>query len=299
MNSIPRDLSYVQTSYGWKISFQAMASPCEVLINNESEWLANHVGLAIANEAWRIEDKYSRYNKNSVCSTINSKAGNVVKIDRETYRLLSFANQCYQLSDGKFDITSGVLRRVWYFDGSDNVPKQELIETLLPHIGWPKVSLSENAICLQDNMEIDFGGIGKEYAVDSSLQIAKQITKAPLLINFGGDLVCSSPQKGNKPWQVGIEHPGFKSKKTVIIEICEGAIATSGDARRYLLKDGIRYSHLLNPKTGRSIIDAPKSMSVAAPNCTQAGFLATLALLQGQSAENFLRQQRIKYWCIW
>ncbi len=89
-----------------------MASPCEVIIQTSDEELAVKLGKLVSAEVWRIEDKYSRYDQNSLCSAINNNAGQSVVIDDETFQLLSFADQCYQLSDGLFDITSGVLRKV-------------------------------------------------------------------------------------------------------------------------------------------------------------------------------------------
>ncbi|WP_200880838.1 FAD:protein FMN transferase [Thalassotalea sp. ND16A] len=281
-----------------------MASPCEVLINSTDKLIAKNVGQAVAKEAWRIEDKYSRYLNTSTCAKINASNGKPVSIDEETYKLLDFARQCFLMSDGAFDITSGVLAKAWKFDGSDNIPEQDKIQPLLKYIGFDRVSLTENSVALGQGMEIDFGGIGKEYAVDLSLQIAKKLTSIPVLINFGGDIAASAPPRDGKPWQVGIEHPGFANSNTeksppLVVSISSGALATSGDARRFLLKDGERYSHVLNPKTGYSIVGAPKSITVTAPNCIQAGFIATLALLQGAQAEQFLQDQDIGHWCIW
>ncbi|MEW6996312.1 FAD:protein FMN transferase [Colwelliaceae bacterium BS250] len=304
-------------NYGFKVSFKAMASPCEVLINNQDKQLAEKVGRAVAHEAWRIEDKYSRYLATSACSLINANAGSKVDIDAETYKLLLFAQQCYEMSDGMFDITSGILRKAWKFDGSDQVPNQQKITPLLQNIGWHKVILTENTFKFSAGMEIDLGGLGKEYAVDTSLIIANKITSSPVLINFGGDIATNKPLQGQpllnnhtlpgqpllsnqvQPWKVGIEHPGFEGKQPLVVSISNGAIATSGDANRFLLKDGQRYSHILNPKTGWSITEAPKSISVCAPNCIQAGFIATLALLQGKRAEQFLQEQSIGHWCVW
>lgn len=299
MKILPRNVDVEKTDFGYKCLFFAMASPCEVLIESNDKALTLKVGQIIAAEAWRIEDKYSRYKTASVCSIINSNAGKPTSIDDETHKLLQFADQCFQLSDGLFDITSGVLRKCWLFNGGSNIPTQRRIDSILPFIGWRKVSLTENSITLLPGMEIDFGGIGKEYAVDRSLQIGKSITSVPILVNFGGDLTASSAQIGDKPWQIGVEHPGFVDNKMVMINISKGAIATSGNANRFLIKDGIRYSHILNPKTGQSIIDGPKSITVSAPNCIQAGFIATLALLKGHKAEQFLKEQDINHWCIW
>jgi len=283
---------------GFLLSFHAMASPCEVLIDVYDQVLATLVGNKVAEEAWRIEDKYSRYQKTSVCGQLNLNAGQSSQIDQETFLLLQFAEQCYQISDGLFDITSGVLRKVWRFDCSGNIPSQVAINKVLPDVGWHKVSFDEQNFIMHKNMEIDFGGIGKEYAVDKALLIASELTKAPLLINFGGDLAVNGPRENNQAWHVGIEHPSLAEDKSMVVSITQGAIATSGDAERFLLKNGKRYSHILNVKTGWPVENPPKSVTVAAPKCIQAGLLSTLALLQGSSASEFLQGQEIKHWII-
>jgi thiamine biosynthesis lipoprotein len=289
-------------SYG--ITFSAMASPCEVIIQSTDKQLAAKVGDIIATEVWRIEDKYSRYNQRSVCSAINNNAGHSVAIDEETYLLLNFAEQCYQLSDGLFDISSGVLRKVWSFQGEDgdidNFPTAEQVNQKLAHVGWRKVHFDQNQISLVKGMEIDLGGIGKEYAVDRAIILAKQLTNSPILVNLGGDLAVTCSRLNNEPWQVAIEHPDADNNHTsltdMIVSLKSGALATSGDARRFLINEGKRYSHILNAKTGWPINEAPRSITVVAPQCIQAGILATLALLQGNQAEQFLEEQEIKFW---
>ncbi len=287
-----------QTQDGLAISFYAMASPCEILFDSQNERLADTVASLVTKEVWRIEDKYSRYNANSLCSEINTSQGLTIAIDNETYLLLNFADQCFQLSEGLFDITSGVLRQAWHFDGSDIIPHKAKIDKLLKFVGWHKIEYDQKSMTLPAGMEIDFGGLGKEYAVDRCIQLIKTVTQCPVLVNLGGDLCATDTRKNNESWQIGIEHPGFVDNTTQIVKLKKGALATSGDAKRYLLKNGKRYSHILNAITGWPVENAPRSMTVAAPQCIQAGILATLALLQGNNAENFLDEQEIKYWAI-
>ncbi len=289
-------------SYG--ITFNAMASPCEVIIQSIDRELADKLGHLIAAEVWRIEDKYSRYNHSGVCYVINKNAGHSVNIDEETYLLLNFAEQCYQLSDGLFDISSGVLRQVWSFQGTqgndDNFPAVEQVKQILSNVGWRKIKYDQKQISLAKGMEIDFGGIGKEYAVDRAIILAKQLTNRPILVNLGGDLAVTCSRLNNEPWQVAIEHPDTDNKNPnladMIVSLKSGALATSGDARRFIINKGKRYSHILNAKTGWPIEQAPRSITVVAPQCIQAGILATLALLQGTHAEQFLEEQDIKFW---
>jgi FAD:protein FMN transferase len=147
-------------------------------------------------------------------------------------------------------------------------------------------------------MEIDFGGIGKEYAVDSVLQLLTKYSDVPLLVNFGGDLAVSGTRKNGAAWQVGIETPDHNKNATNILEISAGALATSGDSRRFLLADSKRYSHILNPFTGYPVTDAPRSITVASATCIQAGMLATFGLLKGAEAELFLQEQEIPFWIL-
>lgn len=276
-------------------AFSAMASPCEVLVDCDDQALALSICEAVMQEALRIEKKFSRYRDDNIIFRINNSKGNAVEVDEELARLLDFANQCYELSDGLFDITSGVLRKIWRFDGSNNIPARKQAKALLPLVGWKKVSWQAPVLILPAGMEIDLGGIGKEYAVDNAARIAKDIADVPVLVNFGGDLFASKPPRNKNHWQVGVEAIGGSSKNA-LIQLQQGALATSGDARRFLEKDGVRYSHVLNPVTGWPVSHAPHSVTVAAKTCIEAGFLSTLAMLKGKEAENFLKSQEVLHW---
>lgn len=278
--------------------FAAMASPCEILVETADADEARHLSELAAAEAWRVEDKFSRYANDNIVARINSAAGEAIDVDSETASLLDFGNTLYELSDGRFDITSGVLREVWTFDGSDRLPAREAIERVLRHVGWRRVDWQSPTLWMESGMEIDFGGIGKEYAVDRVAQELRDASTSSALINFGGDLAVTRPPIERQGWQVGIESVaarGLAAEK--VIELRSGALATSGDARRFLLRDGIRYSHILDPRSGWPIENAPRSVTVAADTCTQAGMLSTLAMLEGDNAEVFLRAEGVRYWC--
>ena len=282
---------------GWRGKFTAMASPCEVLARDLPGRQARAVAAVVADEALRIEQKFSRYRDDNIMARINAGHGEWVEIDEETGRLLDYADTCWQLSDGLFDITSGVLRRVWKFDGSDRVPSAYAVAQVLPLVGWRKLERRDGALRLKPGMELDFGGIGKEYAVDRALALARQQAPGtPLLVNFGGDIAAWCGDAA--AWLVGLE--GLTAGAVAgRFELRNGGLATSGDSRRYLLRGGVRYSHVLNPVTGWPVLDGPHSVTVAAAQCTLAGMLATLALLRGADAEKFLRAQQVPHWCLW
>ena len=169
---------------------------------------------------------------------------------------------------------------------------------MLAHIGWQRVEWDGGTIRLPAGMEIDFGGIGKEYAVDRAAGLLRSQSANPGLVNFGGDLAITAAPRDREGWVVGIDAAGRDTALAdEAITIRSGALATSGDARRFLLKDGIRYGHIVDPATGWPVAGAPASVTVAADTCTQAGMLSTLAMLQGGGAEAFLDAEGVRYWC--
>ena len=276
--------------------FVAMASPCEVLIDSEDAALAESLGRLAEAEALRIEAKFSRYRDDSVIGVINCANGASIQLDDETADLIDYGGECYRLTGGLFDISSGALRRAWRFDGSDRVPSHEEVAEILRFVGWHKVRWSRPSLTLAPGMEIDLGGLGKEYAVDCALMKVSNTSPVPVLVNFGGDLRVTGPRTNARSWRAPIESVDVAGTSDGILEFSRGALATSGDARRYLLKDGIRYSHILDPRTGWPVERPPRSVTVAAPTCMEAGLLASFAMLQGKDAEQFLQREGAQAW---
>ena len=186
--SAERRVEIKPTKEGWAGRFMAMGSPCEVLLDSAGRELSSSVSAAVASEAWRIEDKFSRYLDSSVIHRLNTTSGRTIELDEETANLLDFATTLHELSDGRFDITSGVLRDVWIFDGSDRVPNAAAVEAVLARVGWHRISWRRPLLTLGSGMEIDLGGIGKEYAVDRCASIVRDAGCGEGLVNFGGDL---------------------------------------------------------------------------------------------------------------
>ena len=273
-----------------------MGSPCELVCEAPKRREALELTQLVADEAWRIEDKFSRYLAGNIVSRINSAGGTAVEVDDETADLLDFAITLYELSERRFDITSGVLRRVWHFDGGDGVPDEDSVKAILRLVGWHRVKWRRPVLEMPPGMEIDLGGIGKEYAVDRCAALAREQGGSPCLANFGGDLATTGAPRRRRRWKVAIEGDEPEAPDR-IIDIKQGALATSGDARRFLLKNGVRYGHILDPTTGWPVPNAPRSITIAADTCVEAGMISTLAMLQGAEAENFLGAQDIVCWC--
>jgi thiamine biosynthesis lipoprotein len=277
--------------------FAAMASPCELLVETTDRALAARLGGIVADEARRIEAKFSRYRPDSVVSALNRSAGRPLALDAESTSLVAFAARCHALSAGAFDITSGVLRKAWRFDGSNRVPSAAEVSALRAQVGFERLRWAPPQLAVPEGMEIDFGGIGKEYAVDCALALAARAFPGALLVNFGGDLAASGPTTSG-PWAVGVERPGTERETRLVLDLSRGALATSGDSRRFIERDGVRYGHILDVHTGWPVTGAPRSVTVAAASCIEAGMLATLAMLKGAGAEAFLEEQGVEHWCL-
>jgi thiamine biosynthesis lipoprotein len=275
-----------------------MASPCEVLLETDDKDLADRLFHLAEREARRIEQKFSRYRNDNIVHRINNSNGQPVAIDSETFRLLSFADQCFQISEGLFDISSGVLRRCWRFDGTNRLPAQSQIDAVLELVGWDKLRFDDKAISLPTGMEIDFGGIGKEYAVDQVLHMLQQQADCSMMVNFGGDCHANAAPRKSDAWITGIENPLKPGDAAEVLCLKHGALATSGDAYRFFEVDGVRYGHIIDPRNGWPVKHAPRSVTVASRTCTEAGILSTLSMLQGPGAEEFLQSQGVDYWCF-
>ena len=268
-----------------RFAFRAMAAVNEVQVHASDRGGAAAMAARAIDEVRRIEAKYSRYRADSVVSRINGAAGGApVAIDEETAKLLDFAEACFRQSRGRFDPTSGVLRRAWRFEPGQPVPAPAAIEALLPLIGWHRVERALGTVRLPlVGMELDFGGFGKEYAVDRAALQLREAGAASALVNLAGDLAILGSQPDGSPWRVGIRHPRRDDVAIATLPVTSGAIATSGDYERYIEEDGVRHCHVLDPRTGRSARGF-QSVTVHAPSCLVAGSASTIAMLMGADA---------------
>jgi thiamine biosynthesis lipoprotein len=277
--------------------FRAMASEHELLLWSDDEARATRAAEAAVADVRRIEAKYTRYRDDSVTARINRAAGGAaVVIDAETAALLAYADQCHRLSGGRFDLTSGVLRRAWDFRRKPpQVPDTAAIAAATALIDWSRVEWDERAVRLPEaGMEIDFGGIGKEYAADRAATVCAEHGIRHGLVNLGGDVRATGPQPDGAPWRVGIRHPRREGAAIATVRLESGAVATSGDYERFFEIAGQRYCHILDPRTGRPVVHW-QSISVVASLCVVAGSCATIAMLMGTDAESFLRGQGLRY----
>lgn len=278
--------------------FKAMASMCQVLISGCTRDDAMAAAQRAEEEVRRIEQKYSRYRRDSVLSQINQQAGlSAVSCDAETRHLLDKAELLYRHSEGLFDITSGVLRRAWHFE-VPALPDPALLQSLLQQVGWQKVERNSDTVFLRDpGMEIDFGGFGKEYATDCAAEILLAHGIQHGYVNLGGDLRVVGPKTDGAPWSIGIRHPRRDDTTVATIPVTHGALTTSGDYERYFELNGQRYCHILNPRTGYPV-QHWQSISILAGDALSAGSMSTIAMLLEEDGLDFLRSSGLSFLAI-
>lgn len=266
----------------YRFPFKAMGAPCELRLYAATEEQARQARVAAEAEVLRLESKYSRYREDSLTTLINRSAGDArgVEVDEETAGLLDYAQTAYQQSEGLFDITSGVLRRVWDFK-QQKIPTSAELTAIMPIVGWEKLGWQRPRIALPvAEMELDFGGYVKEYAADSAARVCREQGIRHGFVELGGDIAVIGPHPDGTGWQVGIQHPRRPLEPMATINLNDGGIASSGDYERYFEQNGRRYCHILNPKTGWPA-EGLQAVSVVAPQCLVAGTASTVAMLKG------------------
>jgi len=273
----------------FNFTFKAMGTLCEIQLFSEHPGKAKRLAKRIIADVERLDAKYSRYRPESLLSQINQGAmtGESIAIDDETAVLLNYAETCYLQSEGLFDITSGVLRRAWRFH-AERLPTQQEIDPLLDLVGWRKLHWqAPNLEFTQTGMELDFGGIVKEYAVDRAATLCREANIKHALINLGGDIRLVGPRENGEPWIVGIEHPRHAGQVLLNLSVTRGALASSGDYQRCIVIDGVRYAHILNPKTGWPVKHLA-AVSVISDFCVVAGSASTIAMLMEERGPDWL-----------
>ena len=260
--------------------FTAMGCPCELRFCTDTAAVFHAAVERCVGEVRRFERKYSQYLPDSVTTAINRAAGREpIPIDRETAAILQYAQACHEQSEGLFDITSGVFRHVWR-PRRTTVPSQKELDACAAKVGWDKVRYSDERVYLpQAGMELDFGGVIKEYAADAAAMLARKAGIRQGLVNLGGDICIVGPQAKGRPWPIGIAHPRRSGSAIATVSLAEGALATSGGYERFVEIGGRRYSHLIDPRTGWPV-EGLLSVSVVASQAIVAGSVATIASLQ-------------------
>lgn len=252
-------------------------------------------------EIKRIENLLTEFSSDSQTALINRNAGiEPVQVDAEVFNIIERCKKISELTQGAFDITAGVLKKIYNFKGQDfNFPKSQQISETLCKVGFQNIQLlQENKVFLKKKgMQIGFGAIGKGYAADKvkAMMLSKKIENG--VINASGDLTAWGKRADGSDWKVGIANPDKKNEILFWLPIKNSSIATSGDYEQFFIKDTVRYSHNINPKTGYPTTGI-KSVSVVSPSAELSDALATAVLVMGKDSGLFLIEQLPDVHCI-
>jgi len=235
----------------------------------------------------RVDSLMSTYKEDSELSRVNRRADEEpVQISPETTEVVAKAIELSKKSGGAFDITVMPLLEIWGFaKGRDrSVPSQTEIDEKLRLVGYDLVELDpvKREIKLKtEGARIDLGGIAKGYAVDAAVRslVADGVDSA--IVNAGGDMYCLGDKTPGQGWRIGVRNPVVQDVLFGYVRIADKAIATSGDYENYFIVDGVRYSHILDPRTGRPSAGGPHSVTVLAETCADADALATAVFVLG------------------
>jgi thiamine biosynthesis lipoprotein len=273
-----------------------MGSPCEIQLYAPAARVAADVAEQVMADVERLEARYSRYRETSLLCEINrvAAAGGTIVVDEETTALLNYAATCHAQSGGLFDITSGVLRRAWNFR-SGVVPSAAEVRELLDVVGWHRLRWEPPTLTFTlPGMELDFGGIVKEYAADRAAALCREHAIAHGLVNLGGDIAVIGPHPDGAPWSIGVRHPRQAGSVLATVSLHRGALATSGDYERCIAIDGERFGHILDPRTGWPVRQMA-SVSVVADLCVIAGSASTIAMLKQAEGPAWLEELGVRH----
>lgn len=224
------------------------------LVDKDSISAEKNINKAI-DEMIRIEELISDWKPTSQVSQVNQNAGiKPIKVDREVFELTKRAIYFSQLTNGAFDISFAAMDKVWKFDGTmEEIPTENEIKKAIEKVGYQNILLDEknSTIFLKKaGMKIGFGSTGKGYAAQKARTYMQNLGIQAGIIDASGDMTTWGNQPNGEPWKIGITNPFKRFKMADILVMKNAAVTTSGDYEKFILIDGIRYSHIINPKTG-------------------------------------------------
>ena len=261
--------------------FNAMSTPCELILYLEVKSTADSIAELVVNEVKRLEKKYNYYSQNSYLNLLNKRQEN--EIDKETKTLLQRAKQYYTLTNGIFDITVATLKPLFITETLlDEYEAKK--KKLLPYVGCEHFEIKKNKLFF-DNVftQIDLGGFVKEYAVDRSAMIIKKKKIKSALINFGGDIFAIGKKPNGERFSIGIKNPNKPEEYIEYIDIEDEALTTSASYERNYMIEEEKFSHIIS-KTNRT--KRPLSVSIVSSNCVQSGVYSTALMINADLKHN-------------
>jgi thiamine biosynthesis lipoprotein len=269
------------------VEFKALGTNCLIKFRLGDE----HKALSFAADAlaWldRFEAKFSRFRPSSLVSRVNAAAGgDWIPVDDEMEHMLNLADDLHQRTDGILDPTILPLLRVWDWKKvHQKLPEAAEVKTALALTGWKKVRRRPGAVRLPEiGMGLDFGGFGKEYAVDFLARIARQYGITDALVDLGRDIFALGGNGAHPFWHIGIEDGNRPGNCWGGLAVTDHAVSASGDYARNFSHQGVRYGHILDPRTGWPVANGMRAVTVIARSCLEAGVYSTAVFVLGPRA---------------
>jgi len=287
----------------YRQSMKLMGNRFEITVVADDEIWAGQMIDAAVSEIQRIEALLTTFNNNSDTNRINEQAGIApVPVSREVWQLVQRSLRISSLTQGAFDITYGsVDKRLWNFDKTMKaLPDAAVAKKMVRLINYRNVVVNEQegtVFLKEKGMRIGFGGIGKGYAAEKAREMLQQMGVKSGIVNASGDLTAWGLQPDGKPWTVGIAHPDMAGLPFSYLNISDMAIATSGNYEKYIVVNGKKYSHTIDPRTGLPVTGI-KSVSIICANAEMADAMATPVTIMGIEAGLFMINQLKGIGCI-
>jgi thiamine biosynthesis lipoprotein len=240
-----------------------------------------------------INQSLSTYREDSEINRFSRfrRVGEEFPVSRDFLRVMTAAARVFALSGGAWDGTVRPLVDLWGFGPEPPVrepPAPERIEALLRDVGFDRIEIRSGALVKrQASVTLDLSSIAKGYGVDAVAEVVRGEGFRDFLVEIGGEVYGAGARPDRQPWRVGINRPQPDAAPGEIYRVAplrDAAFATSGDYRSFFVRDGVRYSHVLDPRTGRPVTNGVVSVSVLAPDCTLADGLATAVMVMGPEA---------------
>jgi len=273
-------------SSAFKKSCKLMGNHFELtVVANDEKWAYDKIDSGVA-EIQRIERLLTTFSDDSETNLINQNAGiSPVVVSAETFDLIERSLRISQVTQGAFDITYGSIdKRLWNFDQQmTSLPDNETAKNMVRLINFHNVILDrkKRTVFLKEKgMRIGFGGIGKGYAAERAKLVMKQQGVESGVVNASGDLTAWGFQPNGSPWTVGIANPDAKHNVFSYMSITDMAVATSGNYEKFVMIDGKKYSHTINPRTGLPVTGI-KSVTIITTNAEIADAMATPVMIMG------------------
>lgn len=275
------------TVFSKSLKLMGNAFQISAVAENEA-WAHERIDAAIR-EIQRIEQLLTTYSEDSETNLINRNAGiSAVPVSRETFELIQRSIRISAITQGAFDITYGsVDKRLWNFDTHmQRLPDKVTAKKMVRLINYRNIILDDETTTVllkEKGMRIGFGGIGKGYAAEKAKYVMKEMGVKSGIVNASGDLSTWGYQPDGKPWTIGIADPNAVGRLFSYMNITNMAIATSGNYEKYIMIDGKRYSHTIDPRTGLPVRGI-KSVTIISVNAEIADAMATPVMIMGTRA---------------